>query len=43
MGISPLLATVCDDPDTASVRLAQIKKRTAAAAKQRAAAAEDKR
>ncbi len=41
MGISPLLATVCDDPDTASVRPGEVEKRTAAAAKARAAAAED--
>jgi len=43
MGLSPLLATVCDDPNTASVRVAGIKQRTAAAAKTRAAAAKDER
>ncbi len=43
MGISPLLATVCDDPQTASVRLGEVKKRTAAAAKARAAVAGDGR
>ncbi len=43
MGLSPLLATVCDDPNTASVRVAGIKRRTAAAAKARAAAAGGKR
>jgi len=42
-GISPLLATVCDDPKTASVRLDEVKQRTAAAEKARAAAARDKR
>lgn len=38
MGISPLLATVCGDPQTTSVDLAKTKKMTAAAAKSRAAA-----
>ncbi len=41
MGISPLLATVCGNPDTASIKLPLVKQRTAAAAKARAAAAKD--
>ncbi len=41
MGISPLLATVCGDPQTTSVSLTRTKKMTAAAAKARAVAAKD--
>jgi len=41
MGISPLLATVCDDPKTASVKPGEVKKAIAAAAKARAAATGD--
>jgi phospholipid/cholesterol/gamma-HCH transport system substrate-binding protein len=41
MGISPLLATACGNPSTSSIDLPLIEKRTAAAARSRAAAAKD--